>query len=114
MNPEDLSIEELQKILQKKLEVENKKEEPKRSVSDDFSVSRPSSGSRKEAVRAKENTWQDTGEHEDVSTPDFTPTARRRPKANKVKKRCHVCGKTFEISSSLVSGEFLRCNDCVR
>ena len=114
MNPEDLSIEELQKILQKKLEAESKEEKPKQSVSDDFLVSRPSSGSRKEAVRAKGNTWEDTGEHEDVSTPDFTPTARRRPKAKKVKKRCHVCGKTFEISSSLVSGELLRCNDCVK
>jgi hypothetical protein len=114
MNPEDLSIEELQKILQKKLEAENTKEETNKSVSDDFSVSRTDSNSRRQAVVAKENTWEDVGEHEDVSTPDFTPTARRRPKAKKVKKRCHVCGKTFEISSSLVSGEFVRCNDCVK
>ena len=32
----------------------------------------PQQKRRKVPVKAKENTWTDTGEHRDISTPEFT------------------------------------------
>jgi hypothetical protein len=67
---------------------------------------------RKEAVRAKGNTWSDTGEKRDVVTPEFTPVPRNREAPEKVKIKCHICGKTTEVDSRFVCGEFYRCNNC--
>ena len=117
MNPEDLSIEELEKLLQKKKsgsaepEAEPQKQIP--SVSEEFTVDRPTNVARKKPVKAGENTWSDDGsEFSDVSTPDVELTPRSRPSPKSVEKVCHVCGGKFKIHASLVSGEFLRCNKC--
>jgi len=73
------------------------------------------SGSGKVPVRAKANTWTDTGEARD---PDFKPEElvpsprSARPRTSKVTKTCSVCKKEFEISSSLVYGSFIRCDRC--
>ena len=68
---------------------------------------------RREAVKAGENTWSDTGEHKDVETPDIEPTPRNRKKTQKVEKKCHVCGKIFQVHPRLISGEFWRCDRCI-
>lgn len=67
---------------------------------------------RREKVTARKNTWSDTGENKDVQTPDISMTPRTRPPAKMVDMNCHVCGKTFNINSSLVFGQFYRCDKC--
>jgi hypothetical protein len=116
MNPEDLSIEELQELLRSKIE-ESEIEEPSETViDDDFTVTRTDSvnEANKQKVEAKDNTWIDEGEHKDVETPEYKPTTRNRlkPESHKVNRVCHICGKKFEISPSLISGEFTRCDNC--
>lgn len=115
-NPEDFSIEELQEILEakiKELEEESPLSDEGTSVKEDFTVSRNLENTKmKRPVKAGVNTWVDTGENKDVTTPDIELTPRKRPKPTTIKKRCHVCGKDFEISTKLVSGNFMRCNEC--
>ena len=117
MNPEDLSIEELQKLLAQKQDEAKKDVQDEQVdealVGDDFRVNRKDSGPRREAVKAGENTWSDTGEHKDVETPDIEPTPRNRKKTQKVEKKCHVCGKIFQVHPRLISGEFWRCDRCI-
>lgn len=90
-----------------------------RKVNEDFTVT-PNEQfleKRKTQVRAKKNEWEDTGEDRD---PDFDPikfekmgkTSRSRSKIQKRNVECHICGRTFEINSNLVYGEFIRCNRC--
>lgn len=88
------------------------------SKSNDFSTNWGKNIEGKAPVKAKSNTWSDTGESRD---PDFDPSKYEamgratRPEAsrtNMVKKTCSVCNKEFEIASSLVYGEFIRCNRC--
>lgn len=67
---------------------------------------------RREPVKAKENTWTDTGEDKHVSTPQYQPTPRTREKSNKVSMNCHACGKTFSVDPRFVYGEFYRCDRC--
>ena len=67
---------------------------------------------RKERVNAGKNTWFDSGESKDVQTPSMAMTPRTRPPARMVDMNCHVCGKTFSINSSLVYGQFYRCDGC--
>ncbi|NBP01087.1 MAG: hypothetical protein EBU90_13320 [Proteobacteria bacterium] len=67
---------------------------------------------RKEPVRAKENTWVDTGEKRDIITPEFTPVARTREAPEKIKIKCHICGRMTEVDNRFVYGEFYRCNNC--
>ena len=57
MNPEDLSIEELQKLLAKKQEEEQgvDAEDEDVSVDSNFRVQRKESGPRREAVKARKN-----------------------------------------------------------
>ena len=118
MKPEDLSIEELQKILENKMKEAEapEKDDSKANVRNDFTVSKDSSvgGKSKRTVVAGENTWSDTGEHKDVTTPDVERGERKRRSPKKVELNCHVCGKKFEILSSLVSGKYVRCDSCVR
>jgi DNA-directed RNA polymerase subunit RPC12/RpoP len=111
MNPEDMSVEELEALLARKKQVV---EEPKQEVGEDFyvSVKHEDGDRRKRPVVGGENTWEDTGEHKDIETPDVAPTPRNRPPAKKIKRACHICGKKFEIDPSLVSGEYVRCNTC--
>lgn len=70
----------------------------------------------KSPVRAKANTWTDTGEERDSNFDPslFKATPRSRPnaKTKRVEKTCSVCNKTFTIDSSLVYGQFIRCDRC--
>jgi hypothetical protein len=89
-------------------------------VNKDFKVERSASTSerQRQPVKAKPNTWADSGEERD---PDFNPdkfeklgrAQRNRAKPNKVEVECHVCGKEFSISPNAKYGEFYRCNRCV-
>ena len=119
MNPEDLSIEELQKLLaekQKSQQEEADNNQPEASVGEDFTVSKKPSSRKggKTPVVAGENQWSDTGEFKDVSTPEVPRSQRKRNPPKKVELTCHVCGKRFKILSSLVSGKFVRCDSCTR
>ncbi len=67
---------------------------------------------RREAVKARANTWTDTGEHKDISTPEATRTPRNRPTPKKKDVTCHICGKKSKVNASLVYGEFYRCDRC--
>jgi hypothetical protein len=95
-----------------KKEFEN--EDTTTSVSDFTMKSKSAvqSQKRKERVTAGKNTWSDSGESKDVQTPSIAMTPRTRPPAKMVDMNCHVCGKTFSINSSLVYGQFYRCDGC--
>lgn len=114
MNPEDMSIEELEALLAKKKQKPEEPQEEIKEVGSDFyvSIKNENPDSRKRPVKGGENTWTDTGEHRDIETPEVELTPRNRPAAIKVEKICHVCGKKFMIDPSLVSGEFMRCDTC--
>tara|TARA_R110002020_G_scaffold103752_24_gene243269 strand:- start:11552 stop:11935 length:384 start_codon:yes stop_codon:yes gene_type:complete len=107
-------IEQLNEALKAKKERSEKGEKPpEATVKEDFTVNREVKGRKgRRPVRAKKNLWEDTGELSDVETPEFSKTPRSRQKPNKVSVECHVCGKTFKISKSLIYGEFVRCNRC--
>ncbi len=85
----------------------------KTTVNKDFTVTRNVTPTdRKVPVRYRKNEWQDVGENQDIDTPSFEKTPRNRNKPKKQKVECHVCGKEFSINSSLVYGEYHRCNKC--
>lgn len=69
--------------------------------------------SRREAVKANKNAWSDTGEDRHIETPKTAITPRNRPKPKMKKVKCHICGKQNNVRSSLVYGEFYRCDNCV-
>jgi len=87
----------------------------KDSITEDFQVKKQNNlnKKRKEAVQASANTWKDTGEDRHIETPNasITPRNRAKPKTKSVK--CHVCGKTSNVRSSLVYGEYYRCDSCI-
>jgi DNA-directed RNA polymerase subunit RPC12/RpoP len=72
----------------------------------------PANQKRKEPVRAKQNTWTDTGEDRNIETPKYEPTPRTREKIEKVSIKCHACGKSFDIDPRFVYGEYYRCDRC--
>tara|TARA_R100000278_G_C5475404_1_gene166223 strand:+ start:953 stop:1336 length:384 start_codon:yes stop_codon:yes gene_type:complete len=85
-------------------------------ITDDFRVVKKSSLSsnrRREPVKAKGNTWTDTGEHRDVQTPNVQRTPRNRVAPKKKNVTCNACGKTFKVNASIVYGEYYRCDRCV-
>jgi len=84
------------------------------NVAEDFKVTRTEkiNDNRKTPVKFKKNKWEDTGEFSDVETPNFEKTPRKRPKPNKRRVECHVCGREFSINENLIYGEFHRCNRC--
>ena len=85
----------------------------KTTINKDFTVTRNASQTnRKVPVRYKKNEWEDVGEHQEIDTPRFEKTPRNRTKPNKEEVECHICGKVFTINSSLVYGEYQRCNKC--
>ena len=92
-------------------------EEPiSEAVDGDFTMNKnreQENKNKRRPVQGGANTWEDTGEHSDVSTPDVkkTPRNRRPPKMKEVK--CNSCGKTFKLNSSLVHGEYYRCEACI-
>jgi DNA-directed RNA polymerase subunit RPC12/RpoP len=67
---------------------------------------------RREPVKARENTWTDTGEFRDIETPQYERTPRKRPTSQKSEVECHVCGKDFKVDKKFVFGEYYRCNKC--
>jgi NAD kinase len=82
-------------------------------VNDDFTVTRNTKETnRKTPVKFKKNKWVDDGEYSEIETPNFKKTPRNRSKPKKEKVECHVCGKVFFINSSLIYGEYHRCNKC--
>tara|TARA_B100001094_G_C18078591_1_gene743954 strand:- start:639 stop:1037 length:399 start_codon:yes stop_codon:yes gene_type:complete len=84
-------------------------------VEENFKVVRePTKFSKsKEPVRARENTWADTGEDRHIETPKshITPRTRKAPAKKTVK--CHACGKTEKVNAGLVFGEYYRCDRCI-
>lgn len=82
----------------------------------DFSTDWGNSVDGKRPVRAQENTWSDTGEErdEEYDPSQYQKVPRSRPNAKTkiVEKTCSVCNKKFDIDSSLVYGQFVRCNRC--
>ena len=55
------------------------------NITEDFRVVKDNnlqSDSRRESVKAKNNTWEDTGEHKGIETPESakTPRTRKAPK----------------------------------
>lgn len=70
----------------------------------------------KRPVRAQANTWVDSGESKDEEyNPDQyqkVPRQRQDAKTMLVEKTCSSCNKKFKINSSLVYGEFIRCDRC--
>ena len=98
-------------------EFEEEVEKPQR-VQEDFTMHKNKSSNgvknkRKEPVKARENTWTDTGEHREVSTPNVERTPRNRPAPKKKDVLCSACGKTFKVNASIVYGEYYRCERCV-
>ena len=92
--------------------------QPEEKVVEDFTMhkDRESNGvknRRREPVKARQNTWTDTGEHRDVATPDVQRTPRNRPSPKKKDVLCSACGKTFKVNASIVYGEYYRCERCV-
>ena len=86
------------------------------SQSNNFSTDWGKNIEGKRPVRAQSNTWSDTGEGKDENydPSQYQKSPRSRPNAKKklVEKTCSVCNKKFNIDSSLVYGQFVRCDRC--
>ncbi len=82
---------------------------------EDFSVTRKPTkfSKRQEPVRARKNTWTDTGEDRHIETPQSTRTPRTRKAPAKKTVKCHACGKTEKVNAGLVFGEYYRCDKCI-
>lgn len=93
---------------------------PTVTIGEDFRVTntRESNLTRgKQPVRAKRNSWKDTGEHkldedEQEWSAERQRTSRNRPKAKKVEVECSSCGRTFMERPELLFGQYHRCNRC--
>lgn len=110
-------LEQLMASLSEPKQEEVAVEEPEETTDNksDFTMHKNNSKpkGRREAVKFKKNTWQDDGiEFPDVETPKVKRTPRNRKGPQKVSVECHVCGREFQINSSLVYGEYQRCNRC--
>lgn len=93
----------------------NVKEETSRVITEDFTMRKESgikNSKRKEPVKARQNTWTDTGEARNIVTPDIKRTPRERQPPKKVDVKCHVCGKEFSTDKRFVFGEYNRCDRC--
>jgi formylmethanofuran dehydrogenase subunit E len=92
-------------------------EQTKQIIKDDFTMTKQSelpSNGRRAPVKAKENTWKDTGsDAKGIETPDIQPTPRTRQPPKKKTVKCHVCGKNSVVNANLVYGEFYRCDRCI-
>lgn len=112
---DSLSDEQKKKLLEALSNSKNTASTKTTQVDENFIVKRVDSQSnarRKEAVKARKNEWEDTGEFRDISTPDVERTPRRRPPPQKSDVECHVCGKSFKIDPRFAYGEYYRCNKC--
>ena len=82
------------------------------AVDGDFTMNKGRTSRQRTPIVARENTWTDTGEAKDVTTPEVTRTPRNRQPPKKKEVRCHSCGKTFSVSPSVMFGEYYRCDRC--
>ena len=73
----------------------------------------PQKNRRKVPVKAQQNTWTDTGEHRDISTPEFTKTPRNRKPPKKKTVTCSACGSKSKVNANLIQGQYYRCEKCV-
>lgn len=83
---------------------------------DDFTMTRdkPKQNSIQVEVKKRENLFVDDGtEHKNEAnkTPEIIPTARSRPKFEKVKQVCNYCGKLEMVHPQFVR-EFYTCTRC--
>ena len=69
---------------------------------------------RREPIAVGENQFVDDGtEDKDITTPDISLAPRDRPPSETVEVTCHVCNRTYQVNSAILSGEFYRCDKCV-
>lgn len=71
-----------------------------------------SNKARRSVVKAGNNTWSDEGEDRHIETPSTKITPRNRKPPKKKTVTCSSCGKKYNINSSLVYGEYYRCEKC--
>jgi hypothetical protein len=85
------------------------------TVNDDFTVNRHNGlggATAKTPIKASKNTWvDDKMEHTDVETPVVEKT-KKRPPAKMVDISCSGCGKICRVSSTIVYGEYHKCDKC--
>ncbi len=71
---------------------------------------------RKTPVKSKGvNQFVDSGQEcksSEDSTPEFTPTERRRKPPEKITVTCSVCGSSMNADPRFVQGEYHRCEKC--
>lgn len=111
----NLTPDQLESLKSALIQSQQKAEQQEENIGNDFRMKRSENNNqrkRKEQVRARENTWVDTGEKKEITTPEFIPAPRTRKAPEKVKVKCHICGKSTEVDTRFVYGEFYRCNNC--
>jgi hypothetical protein len=86
------------------------------TVNDDFTVNRDNGSNQgvtaKTTIKAGKNTWVDDKlEQTDVETPDVEKT-KKRPPAQMVDMACSGCGTICRVSSTVVYGEYHKCDRC--
>ena len=99
-----------------KTEKEVKPPQQETRVSDDFTMKRdkPKQNSTQLEVKKRENLFVDDGtEHKNEAnkTPEVVPTARSRPKFQKVEQVCNYCNKSEMVHPQFVREfyTYLRC-----
>lgn len=94
-------------------------QETKRKIVEDFTMHKESSlqnNSRRMPVKARNNTWSDSGTEArgaETETPNIERTPRTRKPPQKKKVNCSVCGKPNTINASLIYGQYYRCDNCI-
>ena len=83
------------------------------AVNDDFTVHRDNESSYRKPVRARENSWVDTGEERQEDKIVKTATVTKRPKAVPVDVVCSTCHRTVKVPPSLPRTEYYRCERCI-
>lgn len=96
---------------------ETERDVPANNVDEDFRVTNSKLERGRKPVKARKNSWQDTGEWnipegEEEWGGNRKRSERNRSKAKRVKLECSVCGKTYMENPNLVYGEYHRCNRC--
>lgn len=98
-----------------KKEILNEKTTEKENKdTEDFTMnSRVKDINKRSVVKARENTWTDSGEDRHIKTPEKPITPRNRKPPKKKGVVCYVCGKQNSINASLIYGEYYRCDNCL-
>ena len=108
---------------QHKNTVPNQQVTPKLSVSNDSdflativpddSIQTDKTGIPVNEIKVRENSFHDDGtDAKDVTTPDFTPTSRRRTPYEAVKQTCQRCSKVVVVNP-VHKREFFTCDKCL-